>query len=355
MIRRFLRSLPRPTPFGILWATTLLIPASLFLRFQLQVPGLVFSILLAFLLTGWAGNLLNLAGARLERTAPRRVSAGRPFAVRWRLSNVSRTCPVEGVEISIHPGRILRVTRVPPGGNTEWNTPLQLNRRGVRDLPSASLSSAAPLGLFRRDLGRKAPCRVVVTPRYGRFRAPPLDGMLREAEASRSEAGIADADGSMLRHYHPGDPARWIHWRSTAHRGTLTVLPPERTVLEPLTVELDLSASPSHAGRSRALFERAVSVAATLLRDADARGCPLRLAWRGDPSQGDGPLRAPLGELLEALATVRLAHGPALAQGPVPPGAIRVTCRSEAMSSRVLCVGESGFSRAFRYEPRADR
>ncbi|MBI4229625.1 MAG: DUF58 domain-containing protein [Planctomycetes bacterium] len=351
---RLLRSLPRPTPFGILWSTTLLIPASLFVRFQLQVPGLVFSILLSFLLAGWAGNLLNLAGARLERTAPRRVGAGRAFSVRWRLSNTSRAFPAEGVEISVHPGRVLRVTCVPSGGHAEWNTPLRLTRRGVRDLPPASISSAAPLGLFRRSLERPAPCRVVVTPRYGRFRTPVLDGILREAESLRSEAGIADADGTMLRHYHPGDPARWIHWRSTAHRGTLTVLPPERTVLEPLTVELDLGAGDLPAGRSRSLFERAVSVAATLLRDADTRGLPLRLAWHGDPAQGDGPGAAPLGDLLEALATVRLAPGSASASGPVPPGALRVTCRADGPASRVLRVGDAGFFRAFRYEPRAD-
>jgi uncharacterized protein (DUF58 family) len=236
------------------------------------------------------GSLLRPRLDRLEvELAPAsRATVGEPARLLVQVHNRGRaslppivlTCRSDGFE----PVR-LRVPPLAPGHGGRLDSEQLPARRGESATAWVRIESRAPFGLTRRhQVVRCRPAEpVLVHPR----RMPPerLDQLGGEGERP---SGVRDRDGSQpwsMRDYRPGDPVRLVHWRSSARRGELVVVEPERTVAERVAV-LAVGASPDPA------WEEALARAAWTVADLLARGGEVTLATAGSAGATGDPAAA---------------------------------------------------------------
>ena len=123
-----------------------------------------------------------------------------------------------------------------PAGHIEQPL-LQPSRRGPVEMIDWRLDSGDPLGLFKRTERGKDGEVALVLPRFTSLRAQPL---VRELEASVTAPRAGHGTEVFgVRQYHPGDPLRRIHWRTTARRGELIVREFEPPGVQNLGIFLD--------------------------------------------------------------------------------------------------------------------
>jgi uncharacterized protein (DUF58 family) len=240
------------------------------------------------------------------------------------------------IELTVHvTGRVRRValrTLDPPG---QWyradvpgtGTVLHVaSRRGVFRYLRIEVRSGGPLGVMsrRKVLAVELPAPVVVGPKPIPVRwVPTLATGARELVAASARVGIPDVVRSV-RPYEPGDPARLVHWPSSARAGDLVVRELEPPAAAGLAIVVDLRTEPdpaAHAGMPRALGTRgggddaveiAASRAAGLGRAVLAAGARLLLAT----SERGGPVLAEVeGTLDLSRRLARAVPGPP----PRPP------------------------------------
>ncbi len=193
-----------------------------------------------------------------------------------------------------------------------WTT--SFTRRGEHTLEGVALETRFPFGLIARRIEIAAPQEVLVLPATFRVkpellaRASASEGVARRLLLTEERRDVVRS----LRDYRPGDHPRSIHWRASAHRGTLVVKDFEKTEPERALVVLDtfrdpgapppgareglrppgsakggVGVSPAHeraGGTPTPLaddaLEAAVSLAASLLTALRDRGMKVGLAAR---------------------------------------------------------------------------
>ena len=194
------------------------------------------------LLVGVAGPAVAVGRARLEvRRAPTDGVRGQPVELRVVGSTRLRVRPLvpPGDEAFVGPagrdGRADALTVVPA-------------QRGVHASVTLDVASASPFALqwWHRRVTLPLPQELLVAPRRGR--PDPLRAHREEQAGAvvvrpRDDAGFPRG----ARPYVPGDPRHRVHWRATAHTGTLMVTEIERPAGRPVTVVVDLPADPVEA------------------------------------------------------------------------------------------------------------
>jgi uncharacterized protein (DUF58 family) len=169
-------------------------------------------------------------------------------------------------------------------------------------------STAFPLGLVRRQRMDRRISELIVYPRVGR-----LSPLWQEWEHQRAvtgaksdfRRGIVEGDFHGLREWRSGDNRRWIHWRSSARRGTIVVRQFEQHRTDDVHVLVDLWRPGRPTESSREAVEVAVSLAATLVADVcRRRGKRLRVSIGGAEfwHRGGQPSVQLLNDISEALA-----------------------------------------------------
>jgi uncharacterized protein (DUF58 family) len=114
---------------------------------------------------------------------------------------------------------------------------LQPSRRGPVEMRDWWLESGDPLGLFKESHRGEDGEVALVLPRFTSLRAQPP---VRELEASITAPRAGHGTEVFgVRPYHPGDPLRRIHWRTTARRGELIVREFEPPGVQNLGIFLD--------------------------------------------------------------------------------------------------------------------
>jgi uncharacterized protein (DUF58 family) len=225
---------------------------------------------------------------------------------------------VHDVHVELY-GRATRVEmRVldPPG---EWwvtASPAQgvvphlASRRGVFHRVRIELRTSAPLGVFVRTriVRVELPNELAVAPRPS-AEAPllyerPNDGANSVAVMSGPRAG--DTVRSV-RPYVAGDPARLVHWPTTARRGTLVVREHEPSAAIGVALIVELNGD-------REEVERAASRAAGIGRSTLAAGGSLWLCT----NDGGAPASARVVDLRDL--SRRLARAGEGTPGALPPG-----------------------------------
>lgn len=207
------------------------------------VGDLVFGALLVGV--AWPGVVVGRARIEVVR-APADGVSGLPLEVLLVASSRVRVRPLDpgGDETFVGPvrrgdrGGLLRV--VPP-------------RRGVYENLMVEVASAAPFALqwWSRQVTLSLPRALHVAPRRGR----PEPGRPRERDREQDGAVVVRPRNHAdlprgARPYVPGDARHHIHWRATAHAGTLMVRELERPSDLPVTVVVDLPADPDEAERA---------------------------------------------------------------------------------------------------------
>ncbi len=206
--------------------------------------------------------------------------------------------------------------RLSPGTSRTARVPWTPVERGVVDVDSLRVATAAPFGFFSKerifDPARLPAALRSLTVLPARVDTRALGHALwaRLGEQPAGRAGNGDELFS-LRPYRAGDDPRRIAWRRAANTGRLVVREHEATQSRELLVDLRIGAAASFDD-----IEDAVATAASLVEDlledghaVGVRACGLLVPPARSPRQRDACLRA--------LATLDVVAGPlpALSRG----------------------------------------
>jgi uncharacterized protein (DUF58 family) len=222
--------------------------------------------------------------------------------------------PEPGLGVLSGDGRALHLlVTLMPLRTIERTIRVRCRQRGLYEVESVSLLVADPLRLYPRRLERRSAAKLLVFPRVVPLEQIGLRAGLAIGEIRAPNFVLPDPVRPIgVRDYRTGDSPRQIHWKASARRGTIQVKILERTVRRDLALYLDVGGfDHSWLVYREALFERAVTAAASLANATIERGGSVALSCGGsDPialpgNTGLDQLRL----ILEALAVVQPTEG----------------------------------------------
>lgn len=202
-------------------------------------------------------------------------------------------------------------TSLLPYQRVSWKYSLHCNARGYHRIGPVRLRSGDIFGFTAAESNPSEVDHILVYPRVFDLKELMLIAEHPLGEAKGSQPIYRDPSRFLtLRDYHPSDPMKHIHWNATARRSEL-----QTKVFEPV-VSLDVlvtlnATTGEHAwqGTNRRLFERSVTVAASVAKFCSDQGYSFGLVsnsvamysgkWINVPSSSSD---AQIGLVLEALA-----------------------------------------------------
>jgi len=195
--------------------------------------------------------------------ATRRVTVGERAVGRLVVGNAARRRSLPS-RLELPVGRSVADLAVPslaPGARHDDLVAVPTDRRCVVVVGPVRSWRGDPLGLARRTVRWTDPVELFVHPRVVALGAATA-GVLRDLEGQTArDRSDTDLSFHALRDYVAGDDRRYIHWRTTARRGTLMVKQFEDTRRTQTAIAL-ADAPADYAGEDD--LELAVSVAASL-------------------------------------------------------------------------------------------
>ncbi|MFK8023643.1 MAG: DUF58 domain-containing protein [Ilumatobacter sp.] len=205
----------------------------------------------------------------------------------------------------------LAVEPMPANSSSVAGYRLPTQSRGIVELGPLVAEVRDPLGLISRTRQVAGVHQVVVAPRTLTLPMPDLGSGPLGRHLLGQARRLGPGDFHSLREYADGDEPRTIHWRASARTDKLLVKQHTTEGLRRATIVLDLDEASYVDGAS---FERAVTVAASLVHSADLDGLVTRFVCR--PVDLRGPDVVP--ESLRVLARVDLdgSSAPALDRQP---------------------------------------
>lgn len=235
--------------------------------------------MIGLMLLQWRFNTRSLIGLTAERYLPHNAFEGSEISVEVRVANPKRWLGawlvliedplrklMPNVERLSEKGTAV-IEEVPPQGASSAGYQLTFHQRGRYRIGPTTLSTRFPLTLGRglRTLDNQVefsifPKLVQLSPLVGRLFQPEQQG---SAQAART-AGLQEGDFYGLRPWSTGDSKRWIHWRTTARQGELSVRQFERRQRERVCVLLDLHGQPQRKNDPSQHVELAISFLASL-------------------------------------------------------------------------------------------
>lgn len=254
-------------------------------------------ILFAFFLLQWRLGVKNLSWLVLERRVEPRAVARKPFEVRWEVHNPRRWIAASMLELH---DRLIPPQK--PGGEKPREVSMRLflpkvlggeiepiasqcvcEERGLYRWGPMEIHSRFPLGLLYAKSRVGGTDSLPVRPPLGTVRSGWQRVLAAEQSAgwsTRRATAVQEGDPSGLRDFQPGDPRKWIHWRSSAKRGALQVRQFQREDSFPAGILIDLCNTGSPASVLDETLEFAVTLVKHLL-DVGSSGLQVVLVDRG--------------------------------------------------------------------------
>ncbi|MET0090057.1 MAG: DUF58 domain-containing protein [Candidatus Thiodiazotropha sp.] len=258
----------------VLWVLTL---ACFFVAWNRGLALLygVFSLSLALLLISQVMPRWQLRGIQVERRFPPIMSAGEEIEVVYRLSGSGHryhTRIIDDIPFADGPAS---------GFLPVWETSHEITsrvcceHRGLFTLDPLRLTSAYPFGILSHERCLSSPGEPVrVLPRL--YELGELPTPQHANQNSEGDLPIAQRDGQeqflSIREYVHGDSLRHIHWRASARLQRLVVKEYERDDRPMLLLALDCRAAFNKGEGNRTTFEFAISLAASVIRQATREG-----------------------------------------------------------------------------------
>lgn len=278
-------------------------------------------------LFNWRFVQLSLRDLSVARRVPPRVHAGDVVtatitAVNDRRRLSSWTVTVEdrlrrqGEEQAGEDRRVrVMIPRVDVGESCSVQYRTRLSRRGRYVFGPLRVETRFPLGLVGCATRIDQPATLLVYPQMGHLAPRWLNIVNTRFAGSQSEGrrqGMMEGDYYGLREWRTGDSQRWIHWRTSARLGELTVRQFEQQQSRDLALVLDLWQADSPTEQEQATTELAISFMATAVADLCRQGgrhLTLCVAGR-QPRYWSGPAAGMLArEVLDHLAEVAPGDG----------------------------------------------
>ncbi|WP_059009087.1 DUF58 domain-containing protein [Streptomyces specialis] len=221
--------------------------------------------------------------AAARRLTPARVPAGSESRVHLRVENVARVPSgllllQDRVPYVLGPRPRFVLDRIEPGGRREVTYRVRSDLRGRYPLGPLQLRLADPFGMVELSRSFNAYDVMTVLPRIETLPAVRLGGDSDGHGDGRQRTGAVAGDDDIIpRDYRHGDDMRRVHWRSTAHRGSLMVRREEQPFKARCTVILDTRRAGYVGSGPESPFERAVAGAASVVAHVAAQGYAVRL------------------------------------------------------------------------------
>ncbi len=190
-----------------------------------------------------------------------------------------------------------------------------LMRRGRYTLGPLRVATRFPLGLVRSSTIVDQQSSLLVYPKLGRLTSRWLHVVNARLTGNQSDGrhqGMMEGDYYGLREWRSGDSQRWIHWRTSAKRGELSVRQYEQQLNRDMVLVLDLWQPDSPTDEEQATTELAIRFMATAVTDKCSRGgCRMALSVAGtEPQYWSGSATTILAqEVLDHLAEVDPGDG----------------------------------------------
>lgn len=320
---------------------------------QLNLLILLGSVLAGPLLFALFYGRFALAGLSLARGLPPHLQAGGRLLVDISASNRRRWWSMWGLEVrdtierqdELEPGEATSVNvyfpRIAPGATSQIDYSGWLTRRGLYRVGPLRIATRFPLGLVRHRVATDDCAELLVHPSLGRLSHD-------WAQISRENAvggqrmqrrGLVEADFYAVRDWRSGDSRRWIHWRTSARRGSLVVRQFEQRRSQDLALLVDLWQPVGAGEQERQRVETVVSFVATVVAEACRQtGRQLTLAVAGRTRLQRSGAASPLffREQMDSLALIAAHHetelpvelGHALALVPLSVPTLLVSTRA---------------------------
>jgi uncharacterized protein (DUF58 family) len=167
---------------------------------------------------------------------------------------------------------------VPSGGFTSTGYQLMAAGRGIVRLGPLVVENRDPLGMARARTRLLEMDEVFVAPRAFLLDMPQLGQGVLGTQLLAMARRLGPGEFHGLREYVDGDEPRSIHWKASARSEQLLVKEHTTEGLRRCTVVLDSQGS---TYREEDGFERAVTVAASLVHSADRAGLSTRFVTAG--------------------------------------------------------------------------
>lgn len=283
----------------------------------------------------------RLRHIRLARSVPARVVMGDDARVGLTVINAgSAHTPLLVVEDSFGAfgPRGIGVERLGPGQRAVCEQVLRATRRGVFSTGEVRLRTAAPFGFAASNHTFTVASSTVVLPRWVELTSfPILEPSSSPSEVLHERARTGAGEEYLgLRDYRPGDPRRFVHWRSSARAGRLVVREYEQEASSRVAVVL---AGHDHGTPPESSFETLVSAAASIVVYALSTGHPVDLVRAA--SGGADRLHEP--GRMEALEWLAAAEA---VDAPLTPLVHVALARAGKRGTVVVCAPDSGHAGA---------
>lgn len=296
---------------------------------QLNLLILLGSVLAGPLLFALFYGRFALRGLSLVRSLPAHLHAGGRLTVDISASNRRRWSSVWGLEVrdeierqdALESGQATSVNvyfpRIAAGATNQLDYVGWIQRRGLYRVGPLRIATRFPLGLVRHRVVIDDYAELLVHPKLGRLSHD-------WAQISRENAvggqrmqrrGLVESDFYAVRDWRSGDSRRWIHWRTSARRGSLVVRQFEQRRSQDLALLVDLWQPASATNQQRACGESVVSFIATVVAEACRQsGRQLTLVVAGRERLQRLGAASPLffREQMDALALIEAHHEAAL-------------------------------------------
>ena len=262
---------------------------------QINLLMVIAGMMLGPLLINFLSVLRSLREVDVSRRYPRQITAGQPLSVEITLvrpaktkrlllfrPKINRAVLVEDTIRRVAPTSERRestarvfFTTVAAGEEQKLHYMGRIHDRGHYELGPLKISTRWPFGLIQKTITVPKRCSLVVYPQPGRL-APRWNQIMREADSgtryTRGQLGQQEGDFYGLRDWREGDSQRWIHWRTSARRGSLFVRQFEQSRSQDLILLIDLWRPIEPSRRHLASVEQAIQFAATIVGDVCSRG-----------------------------------------------------------------------------------
>ncbi|MFN2526021.1 MAG: DUF58 domain-containing protein [Actinomycetota bacterium] len=221
----------------------------------------------------------RLSAATISRSVPQRARVGDPVRVGLTVTNTGRgSLPLMLLSDSFpaFDPTVVACDSVRAGERAEIELVRSATRRGTFAAGPIKLSAAAPFGVLRSTRTVSVESEIVVVPRWVDLPTWPIlepSSFPSDVLHERARTGAGE-EYLGVRDYRPGDPRRWVHWRSSARAGRLIVREYEEETASKVALVLggaDAGTSPDSA------FETLVSATASVALYALVTGHPVDL------------------------------------------------------------------------------
>jgi uncharacterized protein (DUF58 family) len=225
----------------------------------------------------------HLSRANVERSVPRRVRAGDDARVGLRVHNSGkRPLPLMRLEdgFGAFEETSVLIERLPAGSSAHIELVKTALRRGVFASGEARLRTGSPAGLVRTTRSIDVASDMTVVPRWVELRSFPIlepSSFPSDVLHERARTGAGE-EYLGVRGYRPGDPPRWVHWKSSARAGHLVVREYEEEVASRVALVL---AGADDGDPPDSAFEAIVQATASIARYALVTGHPVDLVRSG--------------------------------------------------------------------------